>query len=107
MPKRPSRAIGSALLKQHVEIGGRTLSQVPRMGGKKSVGATAPLLLEHADELPFDIELRGSAERNQFVGPDPVGSHPGPARTFAMTWIGHLLQQRDHAQFLHKRRVEG
>ena len=41
------------------------------------------------------------------VGHDPVGSHARPARAFAMSGICGLAQQRDHAQFLHERRVEG
>ena len=30
----------------------------------------------------------------------------GPARAFAASGIGHLAQQRDHAQLLHQRRIE-
>src|ERR1700742_3674096 len=58
MPIRPSRVMGSALLQQHVEVGGGLLSKVVGMHGQELVGAVASLLLEHGDEFPFGIQLR-------------------------------------------------
>src|SRR6267378_6269709 len=36
-----------------------------------------------------------------------MSSHVRPARAFTLSWICSLPQQRNHAQFLHERRVEG
>ena len=74
---------------------------------EKCVGALAPLLLQHRNELPLGVELRRRAEAGERVAHDPVRAHSGPARALPVSGIGDLPQQRDHAHFLHQRRIEG
>ena len=57
MPARPSRVMASALLQQHVEIGGGLLSQVFGVLRKESIGAMTAVFLEHGNEFPFGVQL--------------------------------------------------
>src|SRR5882757_2275918 len=107
IPRSPDTVIISALRQQHVDIGGRALAKIVTVRGEECVGALAPLFLEQRNECPLGVELRRCAEVRERVGHDPVRAHSGPARAFALSGIGNLAQQRDHAQFLHQRRVKG
>src|SRR5579859_4330197 len=107
IPASPISVIGSALREQDVEVSGRPSAEIITMACKEFIGAAASLLLEQRDERAFGIQLRRRAELREPIALDRVRPHPGPTCAFATARIGHLAQQRNHAQLLHERRIEG
>src|SRR5579864_6638874 len=107
MPRSPDTVIISAIREQNVDIGRGMLSDILAMGCEECVGALAPLFLQQRNELPLGVELRRRSEVRERVAHNPVRAHSRPTRAFAVSGVRHLAQQRDHAQFLHQRRVEG
>jgi hypothetical protein len=49
--------MASALLQQHVKVSGGLLSQIFGVFREESIGAVAPVFLEHGNEFPFGIQL--------------------------------------------------
>ena len=98
----------SALRQQHVEIGGRAVTDVVADARRGiSLAARRPSSRSIVRNSRSAIHLRGRAEVDQHIAHDSMRAHSRPTRALACPGIGHLAHQRDHAQLLHQCGVEG
>src|ERR1700749_3596850 len=54
--------------------------QDPMHGSPKDFRRPSPLIAQQAEELPFRVELGGSAELGQHLARNAVDTHAGPLR---------------------------
>src|SRR6185503_1986306 len=92
--------MASNLLQQDIQIDRRLLAEVPAVGPQESLRGAAALLAQHAQEIPFGVELRRCAELGERLARDEMNAHLGPLASLGAPHVRHLPQQRDHAQLL-------
>ena len=103
---RSGRPIGQTLREQDVEIGVERLPTSSPCCSQEALGAAPPLSLQQREKCPLCDRASTTRRTRQAFGHDPVRAHLGPSCALADRRIGDLAQNRDHAQFLHQRRVE-
>ncbi len=74
---------------------------------QKDLRRPSPLIAQESEELPFSIELRGSAKFGQHLASNAVDAHPRPLCAFDVARIGDLPKERHHAQLLQENGIEG
>src|SRR5215468_9094356 len=102
----PARPMASDLLQEVVQIDRRALADIPSVLGEEGLSGATAFVAQHAQEIPFGIELRRCAEPGQNLARDQMDAHPGPFASLGAAGIRDLSQQRDHAQFLEQCGVE-
>src|SRR5215470_5491171 len=104
IPTRPKISdMASHLLQEDVQVDRRALADVLAVGRQEGVGGAAALVAQHAEEIPFGVELRRCAEPGQDLAGDEMDAHLGPVASLGAPRLGDLPQQRDHAQLLEQR----
>ena len=108
MQKLQIKLIPSALRQQHIEIGARLAAEILRRDGP----GNSPALIRPSSfsmarnshsALSFD-DAPNSASLSVMMRWFAFSAQRAPS---PLSGIGSLAQQRNHAQFLHQRRVEG
>src|SRR6185312_14078008 len=94
-------------VQQGIEIERGAAPDVGAAGGKESVCGRSALVAQYAEKRPLRIELGGVTKLAESLARNAVDAHAGPQRALAIAGIGHLAEQRDHAQFLEQHAVEG
>src|SRR5271166_5065941 len=70
----------SDLFQQDIEIQSRAASEIGCMVLQKDLRGSSPLIVQQGEELPFRVELGGSAELGQHLARDAMDAHAGPLR---------------------------
>src|SRR5690242_16776896 len=83
IPIRPNASdnapdMASHLLEEDVQVDRRALADVVAVFRQKGLGGAAALVAQHAEEIPFGVELRRCAEPGQHLAGDEMNAHLGP-----------------------------
>src|SRR5262245_44508483 len=70
--RMPASPMTSDLLQEDVQIDRRAFADVLAVGGQERLGGTAALIAQHAQEIPFSVELRRCAESGQNLARDQM-----------------------------------
>src|ERR1051326_3112434 len=111
IPTRPNApdmlpTMASHLLEEDVQVDRRALADAVAVGREERLVGAAALVAQHAQEIPFGVELRRCAQPGQHLAGDEMNAHLGPVASLGAAGVGDLAQQRDHAQLLEQRGVE-
>src|SRR5262245_60646109 len=90
----PTSPTASNLLQEDIEIDRRALADVLAVGRQEGLGGTAALIAQHAEEVPFGVELRRCSEPGKNLAGDEMNAHLGPLASLAVARVGDLPQQR-------------
>src|SRR5262245_25406763 len=102
----PMRPMVSYALEQLVEVKGGSSAQIVVMGAQERVTGAAPLVAQHAQELPLGVELRRVTELYHHVAGDAVDAHVRPFGALRIIRLCNLAQQGDHAQLFQQHGIE-
>src|SRR5262249_20270376 len=102
----PASPMTSDLLQEDVQIDRGALADVLPVLREESLGGAAAVIAQHAQEIPFGVELRRRPKFGQNLARDQMDAHPRPFASLGAAGVRDLPQQRDHAQLLEQRGVE-